>query len=114
MAPVTEQSVLPKLWLSAGVQVKLSVSICHLPVLASAFSCVCHCQQAPGLPIPGENRVSFLSIASRSPELSIVRPPWVLLPIPELVTVAGGVGCSNWPFPGAGVASAPLKLVDRE
>lgn len=36
------------------------------------------------------------------------------MPIPELVTVAGDVECSDWSFPGAGVVSAPSKVVDRE
>lgn len=57
----------------------------------------------------GEKGASFLNI-----EVSIVGPAWDLMPVPELVTVAGGVGCSDWPFSGAEVASAPPKLVDRE
>lgn len=39
--------------------------------------------------------------------MSIVGSPGDLMPIPDLVTVAGGVGCCTWPLPGAGVTSAP-------
>lgn len=52
--------------------------------------------------------------ASRSPEVSVVGPPWGLMPVPGLVTVARGRRCSDWSSPGARVASAPPKLVDRE
>lgn len=61
----------------------------------------CHSQNAPLHPVslatPGKKQSSFLNIASRSLEVSIVALTWGLVPVPESVTVAGAWGAPLGP-----------------